>query len=77
MQYQENNKANHEDKCSTYDYSLSSLFPVHFLSASVAWRICHLIDRESVGKLAFFFLNGHITKLFVNKKRIILTGEHF
>jgi hypothetical protein len=76
MQYQENRKANHQEKGGSNDYGLCSLFPVHFLSAPVARRIGHLIDRKSVGKLAFFFLNGYITEFFVDEKGIILTGEH-
>jgi len=46
----------------------------HLSPAAITGRIGDFIDFESIGKLAFVFFDGNVTKLVIDEKRVVLAG---
>jgi hypothetical protein len=75
----ENQKDHQHDKAKKYNSNEKGLPHLgfdHLMSATVSRGICDLIDLEFVRKFSFIFFNRNITKFFIDKERIILTGDH-
>ena len=74
MQYKEEDSGNNKEKSSSEHQAMEHLGSYHFATATIPGSVSDLINSKSVGKVALFFLHGNIAKLFIYKKRIILTG---